>query len=213
MLRFLHAADIHLGYSQYGESERYNDFSRAYLAMVDAAIVNEVDFVLLAGDLFDARDIDPRTLLMDVADAKKRVTKQTKAIIPVHLYGNAVDMPAVLRLAERHGLRVIEDCAQSTGTTLDGQVLVTVTRRTEAVSRPAFSAAVTMAARTVRRFSAMLIFPKVFLFPRVPGGRYASPAKSRHQLVRKGRSRSGSSRGHSIHIAPHFVPTRSHRPL
>ena len=66
-------------------------------------------------------DIDPRTLLMDVADAKKRVTKQTKAIIPVHLYGNAVDMPAVLRLAERHGLRVIEDCAQSTGTTLDGQ--------------------------------------------------------------------------------------------
>ncbi|MGI6377210.1 MAG: metallophosphoesterase family protein [Anaerolineae bacterium] len=76
MLRFLHAADIHLGYSQYGESERYNDFSRAYLAMVDAAIVNEVDFVLLAGDLFDARDIDPRTLLVAVEGLRRLASRQ-----------------------------------------------------------------------------------------------------------------------------------------
>jgi len=65
-MRFIHAADIHLGYSQYGERERYNDFARAFLGLVDAAIAAEVDFVLLAGDLFDARDIDPRTLLVAV---------------------------------------------------------------------------------------------------------------------------------------------------
>lgn len=66
-------------------------------------------------------DIDPRSLLMDLAEAEKRITPRTKAIIPVHLFGNAVDMPAVVRLAARHGLRVIEDCAQSAGTTLAGQ--------------------------------------------------------------------------------------------
>lgn len=62
-MRFLHAADIHLGYTQYGSEQRYNDFGRAYMAMARAAIAAKVDFVLLAGDLFDERDLDPRTLL------------------------------------------------------------------------------------------------------------------------------------------------------
>ncbi|MEN6479544.1 MAG: exonuclease SbcCD subunit D [Anaerolineales bacterium] len=62
-MRFLHAADIHLGYSQYGSEQRYNDFGRAYMAMARAAIAAKVDFVLLAGDLFHERDLEPRTLL------------------------------------------------------------------------------------------------------------------------------------------------------
>lgn len=66
-------------------------------------------------------DVDPSTLLLDVDDAETRVTQRTKAIVPVHLYGNAVDMQAVEEFAARNQLRIVEDCAQSCGTTLGGQ--------------------------------------------------------------------------------------------
>jgi len=60
--RFIHAADIHLGYEQYGSSERYNDYYRAFAWLVDHALTQRVDFLLLAGDLFNRFAIDPRTL-------------------------------------------------------------------------------------------------------------------------------------------------------
>ena len=60
---FLHMADCHLGYRQYNSRERQNDFTRAYLEIIDAAIAKKVDFVLLAGDLFEKRAIDPLTLV------------------------------------------------------------------------------------------------------------------------------------------------------
>lgn len=60
--RFLHCADIHLGNRQYNSDTRYMDFSRAYRAVVDTAIAEQVDFVVLAGDLFHHRSVDPRTL-------------------------------------------------------------------------------------------------------------------------------------------------------
>ena len=63
VFRFLHAADIHLGYQQYGLDERYDDFARAMERMVEDAIARRVDAVLLAGDLFHKRVIQPRTLL------------------------------------------------------------------------------------------------------------------------------------------------------
>ena len=59
---FLHMADCHLGYRQYNSRERQNDFTRAYLDIIGAAIDREVDFVLLAGDLFEKRAISPITL-------------------------------------------------------------------------------------------------------------------------------------------------------
>ncbi len=58
---------------------------------------------------------------MDVADAAKRITLRTKAIIAVHLYGQAADMNAIGELADAHGLFVIEDAAQSLGATFRGQ--------------------------------------------------------------------------------------------
>jgi aminotransferase EvaB len=67
-------------------------------------------------------DIDPRTLLIDLDDAENRVTPRTKAIVPVHLYGNAVDMRAVEEFAARNLLRIVEDVAQACGTTLGGQM-------------------------------------------------------------------------------------------
>ncbi|MBN1260726.1 MAG: AAA family ATPase, partial [Anaerolineae bacterium] len=54
-MHFLHIADIHLGYQQYGLSERFNDFSHAFLHLIDEALARQVDFVLLAGDLFEKR--------------------------------------------------------------------------------------------------------------------------------------------------------------
>ena len=62
-IRFIHAADIHLGYRQYGNADRYNDFAHAFECLVDDALGRRVDFVLLAGDLFHKRVIQPRTLL------------------------------------------------------------------------------------------------------------------------------------------------------
>ncbi|CAA9262502.1 MAG: GDP-perosamine synthase [uncultured Acetobacteraceae bacterium] len=59
--------------------------------------------------------------LLDPADAAARVTPRTKAILPVHLYGAACDMPALGALAEARGLGVVEDCAEAFGTTFDGR--------------------------------------------------------------------------------------------
>lgn len=61
-MRFLHCADIHLGYQQYNHKERFNDFGRAFYAVLDQAIEQKVDFVILAGDLFHKRAIDALSL-------------------------------------------------------------------------------------------------------------------------------------------------------
>jgi dTDP-4-amino-4,6-dideoxygalactose transaminase len=60
-------------------------------------------------------DIEPRTFNLDVASAGRRITPRTRAIIPVHLFGLAADMEAVLRLARQHNLFVIEDAACGLG--------------------------------------------------------------------------------------------------
>jgi DNA repair exonuclease SbcCD nuclease subunit len=60
--KFLHFGDCHLGYRQYDHPERYNDFGKAFLHVIDAAVAEKVDFAILAGDLFHKRSIDARTL-------------------------------------------------------------------------------------------------------------------------------------------------------
>lgn len=62
-------------------------------------------------------DIDPRTFNIDVADAARRITKRTKAIMPVHLFGQLARMEQVNDLAAAHGLSVVEDAAQAIGAT------------------------------------------------------------------------------------------------
>lgn len=66
-MRFMHIADLHLGYQQYGLKERFDDFSRVFLHLVDEAIAQQVDFVLLAGDLFHKRTVDPLAMRVAVA--------------------------------------------------------------------------------------------------------------------------------------------------
>lgn len=58
---------------------------------------------------------------IDISLAEKKITERTKAIIPVHLYGHPADMPAIMQLAEKYKLKVIEDCAQSHGAEINGK--------------------------------------------------------------------------------------------
>jgi len=66
-------------------------------------------------------DVDPVTYCMDPALVEKAITKKTKAILPVHLYGQMADMPALLEIGKKHGIPVIEDAAQAHGAELDGK--------------------------------------------------------------------------------------------
>lgn len=65
-MRFLHVADLHLGYNQYHSEERGMDFARAFLRVCRDAVEKECDLVLIAGDLFHGRTMDPRTLLQAI---------------------------------------------------------------------------------------------------------------------------------------------------
>ena len=66
-------------------------------------------------------DLDPTTLCLDPDDLQRRITPRTKAIVAVHLAGNACDMRAILDIARRHDLYVIEDCAQSYNAHYEGK--------------------------------------------------------------------------------------------
>ena len=68
-------------------------------------------------------DIDPETYLIDPEDVKEKINSQTKAIAPVHLFGNAADMDALAEIAEDHKLLLINDCAQAHGTEYGGRDL------------------------------------------------------------------------------------------
>jgi perosamine synthetase len=65
-------------------------------------------------------DID-ETLHIDLKKAKKLITRKTRAIMPVHIYGMACDMDSVMQFAESNGLKVIEDAAQAVGVTWNGK--------------------------------------------------------------------------------------------
>ncbi len=60
---FLHIADVHLGYEQYGSVERFLDFGQAFYEAIKYAKDSDVDFVLISGDLFNKRSVNPKTLL------------------------------------------------------------------------------------------------------------------------------------------------------
>ena len=68
-------------------------------------------------------DIDPVTYNLDVSKIESKITNKTKAIMPVHLFGQLADMKPILELAKKHNLYVIEDAAQAIGAkqTIDGE--------------------------------------------------------------------------------------------
>lgn len=95
----------------------------------DEVIVPDVTFGATANAVFQvgARpvfvDVDPDTWGLSAAEVERGITSRTKAVMPVHLYGRPADMRGILEVSARHGLVVIEDCAEAFGSrTLDGHV-------------------------------------------------------------------------------------------
>jgi dTDP-4-amino-4,6-dideoxygalactose transaminase len=66
-------------------------------------------------------DIDSRTFNIDPVQVERAITPRTRAVIPVHLFGQPAHLKAITQICDRHGLLLIEDCAQSFGATADGR--------------------------------------------------------------------------------------------
>lgn len=88
---------------------------------VPFTFVASVAAVLYAGARPVLVDIDPRSFTMDPAAIESAITPRTKAILPVHLYGQTADMDPILEIAHRHHLIVIEDAAQAHGAKYKGR--------------------------------------------------------------------------------------------
>jgi dTDP-4-amino-4,6-dideoxygalactose transaminase len=85
--------------------------------------VATVAAIELAGAIPVFADIDPRYFTIDPERVERVLSARTKAIVPVHLYGQAADLGALSAIAEKHGLTLIEDCAQCHGATYGGKRL------------------------------------------------------------------------------------------
>ncbi|MGD9935176.1 MAG: DegT/DnrJ/EryC1/StrS family aminotransferase [Dehalococcoidia bacterium] len=89
---------------------------------VSNTFIATVEAISMVGATPVFADIDFRTMLIDPTDVERRITARTRAIIPVHLYGRVCDMDAVMGLARRYNLKVIEDTCQAHGATDFGQL-------------------------------------------------------------------------------------------
>jgi perosamine synthetase len=93
----------------------------------DEVIVPNLTFVatasavILAGATPVFCEVRDDTFCIDVSRAERLLTPNTRAIMPVHLYGQSADMPQVLAFAKKHGLKVIEDAAEGVGVTFQGK--------------------------------------------------------------------------------------------
>ena len=102
------------------------DLGDAYVAAPSHTAVATVAAIELAGARPLLVDIEPGTMTLDPASLARAFASapgRIAAVIPVHLYGQAADLDAILVLARRHGARVVEDCAQAHGGLLNGRRL------------------------------------------------------------------------------------------
>jgi dTDP-4-amino-4,6-dideoxygalactose transaminase len=84
----------------------------------------EVISLLSATPVF--ADIRPETFNIDPDKIEEKITKKTKAVIPVHLYGHPADMDPIIKIARKYNIKVIEDCAQAFGATYNGKKVGTI---------------------------------------------------------------------------------------
>ena len=87
--------------------------ANAYIACVMSITINGATPVFVEPDIYN--NIDPERI-------EAVITRKTKAVMPVHLFGQSCDMETIMEIAGRHGLMVIEDCAQSHGTMWKGRM-------------------------------------------------------------------------------------------
>jgi len=83
--------------------------------------IASVSTIVLAGATPLLVDVDPRTFNLDPNQVERAITSRTKAIILVHLYGQAADIEAIMEIASRHNLLVVEDAAQGMGVKFNGR--------------------------------------------------------------------------------------------
>jgi len=82
--------------------------------------------ILMAGARPVFADVDPHRLTIDPGRIEQAIGPRTRAILPVHLYGQAADMPAIARVASRHNLAIVEDCCQAHLATAAGRPVGTI---------------------------------------------------------------------------------------
>ena len=87
----------------------------------DFTFIASANAVVWAGGKPVFVDVDAKTFNIDPSKIEKVITKKTKAIMPVHIYGQAAKMPEIMKIAKRHKLYVIEDAAQGIGVTYNGK--------------------------------------------------------------------------------------------
>lgn len=88
---------------------------------VPNTFIATVEFITHLGGNIKFVDIDKDTYTINVNEIEKAITDKTKAILPVHLYGQSSDMKPIMEIAEKHNLKVIEDCAQAHGAEYNGK--------------------------------------------------------------------------------------------
>lgn len=84
--------------------------------------IASVNSILFTGATPVFVDIDAETFNIDPALVEKAITPRTKAILPVHLYGYVCDMDALQAIADKHGLKIIEDACQAVGAGFKGRI-------------------------------------------------------------------------------------------
>lgn len=87
----------------------------------DFTLVVSANAVILAGAKPALVDVDPETWCIDPRLIEEKITPNTKAIMAVHMYGHPCDMEAICAIAKKHGLFVLEDCAESHGAEVNGK--------------------------------------------------------------------------------------------
>src|SRR6185436_8042319 len=89
----------------------------------DLTFASPVNTVLIAGATPVIVDVEPDYWTIDPAEIRKAITPRTRAILPVHVYGQPCRMDAILEIAREHDLRVIEDCAEAHGARYQGRTV------------------------------------------------------------------------------------------
>jgi DNA repair exonuclease SbcCD nuclease subunit len=111
MPRFIHVSDLHLGFRQYGLVQRFQDYAKTFGKIIEDAIQKQVDFVLVSGDLFHFRNIDPETYIqcLKILEKAKKKNIPVLAIEGNHDFALHRDRISWLRILEEQGvLRLVK---------------------------------------------------------------------------------------------------------